>query len=74
MKAFNPETGKVDLEVNFPSGPEYQEYAIICNKCGTCAGGGFSGPDLPKPHISKYCVCPGCSGQDLRLTLLDEEN
>lgn len=72
MKAFNPETGKADREVNFPTGPEFILWAYVCKDCGDLAGGRFSGPGLPEPSISEYVVCPGCSGKNLELVKDDD--
>lgn len=67
MKAFNTETGKADLDVSFPSMPEHTLWSNVCIDCDTVAGGCFSGGDLPEPTISKYAVCPGCGGKNLKL-------
>jgi hypothetical protein len=55
------------IEVSFPTGPEYQRWAKICQGCGAVAGGCFSGLDLPEPFVDKYTVCPACGGKNIRL-------
>lgn len=44
-------------------------YSLICNDCGTCAGGGFLDGKSEKAleHLGKYAVCPFCVGSNLRV-------
>lgn len=54
------------IEVAFGKEDEIM-YSLICNKCGGCAGGGFSTPDkINLNKVSKYAICPICGEQDLK--------
>jgi hypothetical protein len=59
IKAFNPETGKVDLEVKIPDGRP-SEY--VCKSCGDVVGGCFE-KYVDVGHMEsrlQYICCPRC--------------
>lgn len=66
MKAKNP-NGDGFVEVGLPQGPDVVLWSKVCGDCDAVAGGCFSGHGLPEPQISKYAICPGCGGQNLKL-------
>ena len=49
-------------------------YSLICNDCGTCAGGGFLDAKTARivASLSKGAICPNCRGENLKKIIEDE--